>query len=100
MSSEATNKRVKTENMQQPGKQKPAAVKGEKGMVVQNSVVNIYSDGRVGDITPVQTNVHTCPSPDYDYDAGFAADLPFFDGIAHLIPLLGPDHICCTHLNF
>lgn len=85
MSSEARNKIVKTENMQQPGNQKPAAVNGEKGMVVQNCVVNVYSDGRVGDIAPVQTNMHTCPSPNYDYDAGFAADSPFFDGIAHLI---------------
>ena len=53
MSSEVINKRVKTENMQQPGNQKPAAAKGEKGMVVQNCVVNVYSNGCVGDIAPV-----------------------------------------------
>lgn len=87
MSAGGTNKRVKSENVQQPGEQKPAcAVKGEKGMFVQNCVVNVYSDGRVGDIGPVQTNTHTCPLPDPDYDAAFAVDPPFFDGIAHLIP--------------
>lgn len=87
MSAGGTNKRVKSENVQQPEEQKPAcAAKGEKGMFVQNCVVNVYSDGRVGDIGPVQTNTHTCPLPDPDYDAAFAADLPFFDGIAHLIP--------------
>ena len=91
MSAGGTNRRVKSENVQQPEEQKPAcAAKGEKGMFVQNCMVNVYSDGRVGDIGPVQTNTHTCPLPDLNYDTAFAADVPFFDGIAHLIPL-------CTH---
>ena len=75
MSVGGTNKRVKSENVQQPGEQKPVC--SEKGMFVQNCVVNVYSDGRVGDVAPVQTNTHTHPSPDSDYDAGFAADLSF-----------------------
>ena len=87
MSAGGTNKRVRSENVQQPEEQKQACTaKGEKGMFVQNCVVNMYSDGQVGDIGPVQTNTHTCPLPDPDYDTAFAADLPFFDGIAHLIP--------------
>ena len=43
MSAGGTNKRVKSENVQQPEEQKPAcAAKGEKGMFVQNCVVNVY----------------------------------------------------------
>lgn len=54
---------MKTENVEQPGEQKSVAVMGRKGIVVQNCVVNVYSGSCVGDNnTPVQTNMHTCPS--------------------------------------
>ena len=58
MSAGGTNKRVKSENVQQPGEQKPACL--EKGMFVQNCVVNVYSDGQIGDVAPVKlTLTHT-----------------------------------------
>ena len=46
----------------------------------------MHLDRRVGNIAPVQNNIHTMSSPSSDYDTSFAEDSHYFDGIAHFIP--------------